>query len=430
MHESTAGIAFRDVISAAATASSHWPPDALRGIADRDPEQDARIIALAPFSVLTDALRDIPLVPARLGATGEVLTRIGLQLVYEYFKAAGGVHVDEALIDRTWENFLAEMEEASWTTRGVANLRNFSAQIASIDLGDGVSIRGRNFDELRGLGFPTVVLDQLRSDWGSGGASSFVMVAETVPKNASNTDNLIAFDFAGPWTKAIRAIGTLRLLAPGDFNLGPMWVVRPARFEFGRGGLMSIGVSIPSHGTPYVWAEEVGNKYASLYGELATLEKVGYGRAPGNLDLALRGFMSSYDRWPALPDSKLVDLVTALEAILGSGTEISFRLGFRVASLLARDDDERSTMFNAVKGFYDTRSAIVHGGTLASKHQQRLAKIDELRGLVRRLLRAFVAFAAKDKQEYRNTFFEKDLDAALMSAAQRDKLRGSLGLDS
>ena len=71
---------------------------------------------------------------------------------------------------------------------------------------------------------------------------------------------------------------------------------------------MSVGVSIPSPGTPYLWAEEIGNNHASLYGELAKLENVGYDRAPGNLNLALRGFMSSYDRWPVLPDSKLVEL--------------------------------------------------------------------------------------------------------------------------
>ena len=65
-------------------------PLTLCGIADLDTERDARIIALAPFSVLTDALANIPLVCTRIGTTQEVLTRIGLQLVYEYFKAAGG----------------------------------------------------------------------------------------------------------------------------------------------------------------------------------------------------------------------------------------------------------------------------------------------------------------------------------------------------
>jgi len=135
--------------------------------------------------------------------------------------------------------------------------------------------------------------------------------------------------------------------------------------------------------------------------------------------------MSSYDRWPVLPDSKLVDSVTALEAILGADKELAFTVAFRVASLLAGDDGER---FKTVKGFYDTRSAIVHGSKLKPTHLRHLEKADELTGLVRRLLRAFVAFAARDEQEYSNTFFEKDLDAALMSAAERGKLRRSLGL--
>jgi hypothetical protein len=46
------------------------------------------------------------------------------------------------------------------------------------------------------------------------------------------------------------------------------------------------------------------------------------------------------------------------------------------------------------------------------------------------LLRAFVAFAAEGGQEYNKTFFEKHLDATLVSASQRDKLRRSLRLET
>jgi len=86
-------------------------------------------------------------------------------------------------------------------------------------------------------------------------------------------------------------------------------------------------------------------------------------------------------------------------------------------------------MFTIVKGFYDTRSAIVHGSKLKQKHLYHLDKADELRGLVRRVLRAFVGFATRSEQEYSKSFFEKDLDAALISGTQRDKLRKFLGLD-
>ena len=39
-------------------------------------------------------------------------------------------------------------------------------------------------------------------------------------------------------------------------------------------------------------------------------------------------------------DTKLVDAITALEAVLGTETEIAFKLSFRVASLLAATDDD------------------------------------------------------------------------------------------
>jgi hypothetical protein len=211
-----------------------------------------------------------------------------------------------------------------------------NGQIKHLDLGDGISIRGRHFEELRSLGFATPVLDRIASDWEGFGASSFVMVTEsTRPKNASEPDNLLSLDSATVWTKAMRAIGALRLLAGGDVSIGPMWVVRVARFDVGLGGIQSAGVAIPALGTQYVWTDEIRSTYASVYAELGTLEKVGYGKAPGNLDLALRAFMATYDRWPPGADSYLLDSVTALEAVLGSGTEIAFKLAFRVAALLA-----------------------------------------------------------------------------------------------
>jgi len=69
------------------------------------------------------------------------------------------------------------------------------------------------------------------------------------------------------------------------------------------------------------------------------------------------------------PDSRLLDSVAALEAVLGSGTEVSFKLAFRVATLLADTDAQRSELLDHMKGFYDTRSALVHGGRLKAKHQ-------------------------------------------------------------
>jgi len=127
-------------------------------------------------------------------------------------------------------------------------------------------------------------------------------------------------------------------------------------------------------------------------------------------------------------DTKLVDAITALEAVLGSGTEIAFKLSFRVASLLAATDEQRSSLLKAVKGFYDARSRIVHGGRLGKKQSASLAAVDDLRDIVRRLLRSFVVFAADEARHVDKVFFAEELDAALVDASRREHFRGLLGL--
>jgi hypothetical protein len=200
-------------------------------------------------------------------------------------------------------------------------------------------------------------------------------------------DNLIFTDGYNPPLKAMRAVRALRLLAPGSIGIGPMWLTRAARFNPGLGGLSSTGISIPMSGSPYHWSDEVQSSYPTLYDELVHLEKEGYGRSPGNLEIALRSFVSSYDRWLAFPDSRLLDLITSLEALLGIESELTFRLSFRVAALVAPDDQQRGELLELVKGFYDTRSKIVHGSAIKKKHTDYLQQIEKLAGIVGHLLR-------------------------------------------
>jgi hypothetical protein len=61
--------------------------------------------------------------------------------------------------------------------------------------------------------------------------------------------------------------------------------------------------------------------------------------------------MATYDRWPAGGDSQLLDSITVLEALLGTDTEISFKLSFRVAALLATNDTERGDLLKLIREF-------------------------------------------------------------------------------
>jgi hypothetical protein len=95
-------------------------------------------------------------------------------------------------------------------------------------------------------------------------------------------------------------------------------------------------------------------------------------------------------------------------------TEISLKLSFRVAALLASNDDQCSDLLKLMKGFYDTRSKLVYGAHLEEKHQSLLRRVDDLRSIVRQLLRAFVAFAVTPRRDFGKAFWEEQLDATLV----------------
>jgi hypothetical protein len=397
----------------------------LRSTALFNPERDAVIRSSTSFDAAKLAVTDVPNFVGRFGT--EAGERIVLQFVYQYFKRVLTVQYDGSQFEKLWCDFVAEVQDAYWIVRGVANVRNFDTKTYPIDLGDGVTIRGRSPSELASLGFDDTVSQRITEDWRVPGPSSFVLVAEHC--FAKQPDNLILLDTYQLSLKAMRAIGALRLANTGSIGIGPMWVVRPARFDVGiGGGLTSTGISIPMYGSRYTWTEEVGRLYPSIYDALARLETEGYSKSPGNLAVALRSFMATYDRWPAFRDSQLLDLITSLEALLGTESEIAFKLSFRVASLVASNDQQSGELLKLIKGFYDTRSRIVHGGSLDKKHQERLQRIDELRSIVRRLLRSFVEFAVAPASGYDKAFWQEQLDATLVDGAQREKLREALGL--
>jgi hypothetical protein len=412
-----------DAASSSGTGLARLLGVALYGVALYDTGKDLLITSLKPFSALEAGVRELAQVKERCGDQSH---RIALQLVYEYFARKGAVVYDSASVDSLWNDFATELESPVWVTRAVTNLRYFDCEDVRVDLGDGVSIYGRDANVLASLGFCSDIVERLFAGWGGFGSSSFVLVAEaTVPKKPNN---FISLDTGDLWLRCARAIGALRLCAPGDVGISSVFVQRVAGFNVGIGGITSTGSAADTLGNVYRWSAAQHGLYSATYSALAHLEKVGYRKAPGNLDLALRAFMSTYDRFPTALDTKLVDSITALEAVLGTDSEIAFKLSFRVASLLASSDEQRAALLKTVKSFYDTRSRIVHGGRLGTKHHSLLATVDDLRHIVRRLLRSFVRFAASDANNLGKKFFVEELDAALLDPNQRDALRHTLRL--
>jgi hypothetical protein len=90
-------------------------------------------------------------------------------------------------------------------------------------------------------------------------------------------------------------------------------------------------------------------------------------------DVALQKFHNAPYRSSAF--EQLVDLATALEAILLGGDksndEVTLRLRTRAARLLCTDRDPATSIFDDVGLLYGLRSSIVHGGDLKEKDLRR-----------------------------------------------------------
>lgn len=136
----------------------------LRGTALYDGRKDLFITSLEPFAAVETGVGELDLVQQRYSAAQS--HRIALQLVYQYFARAKSVTVELALVDALWADFVAELETPTWITRCVTNLRHFHSEDLHVELGDGVSIYGRDPRVLADLGIDADIFERLAADWG------------------------------------------------------------------------------------------------------------------------------------------------------------------------------------------------------------------------------------------------------------------------
>jgi hypothetical protein len=176
----------------------------------------------------------------------------------------------------------------------------------------------------------------------------------------------------------------------------------------------------------YRLTRAIARETRSLQPDVRYLQDNGYERGPGNLDVALQFFLSTYDRFPSRPDSQLVDTITATEAVLGSGVANTFKLVFRVAGILGRTDAERVQVFDDIRRFYAIRNSVVHGDRLNETQWQLLGRVDDAREYIRRLLVAFVRLAASSSStRYTKQFFKENLDRSFRTSKQDAECFGS-----
>ena len=104
------------------------------------------------------------------------------------------------------------------------------------------------------------------------------------------------------------------------------------------------------------------------------------------LYIATTRFSSSYDK-RTLAD-RLIDLMIALEALLGSQTETTYKIALRFACLLHAPGEARKNAFRSIKIIYGERSKIVHGDRLEPEYTE--TQVDNFEGAVRRLIGKFL----------------------------------------
>jgi Apea-like HEPN len=333
--------------------------------------------------------------------------------------------------------FWEELSAPEWHWRGLAQLQNFNSDEDLLDLGNGITIRRIDEQDLASMGWTDWHWEQLMQERFRGLLGTHVIATEhLLPKEP---ENFVANDIV-THAKATRTLSVLRLLKNGDVRIGQMWLHRVNSYYLKLLGYITMGLPTGFNfmmGSPYTLEASELSAVRDLYDVLVRYEDTG-DRAPVNVNLALRSFSDVYERrdqWRN--DTQLVDAITAAEALLGAPQEATFKVAFRVASVLGNDDDDRVRIYDRMKGYYDTRSAVVHGGNrlyrgreLQEKHRRRLENQQDLRDFVRQLLVGFIRLAVSSDHTFDNEFFEQKLDSALLHSARRSELRLAMGLDS
>ncbi|HSL02716.1 MAG TPA: hypothetical protein VK901_04160, partial [Nitrospiraceae bacterium] len=267
---------------------------------------------------------------------------------------------------------------------GIANIQNFSSSSNFLDLGDGITIRGRSFEDLRILlKWGDDKLKLLEDDWSQGAFGQHVLMVEQ--KFPKSPDNFISMSTGLEWAKAQNALMGLRLLKPGEVRIGRMFHSRPASFNVGIGGVSSTGFTVWHPGNAYHLEPAETDDFRRVYGLIQNFHKTFSGNWT-NVEVALRSFSSIYDRYLHQAEDCILDAITALEALFGISNELSFRLAFLTATILSRNDDERVNGFQEIKKYYKVRNAIVHGKSLKAEERLAITNDEPLRAHVRRLL--------------------------------------------
>ena len=275
-----------------------------------------------------------------------------------YVETVGGFNYDE----NTFNDLYRELEEYIYTEGReiivVAPLLNFELKgIEKIDLGDFI-IRKISEDEFKML-LSQNALGEIHSLYPYGGIFETIWCIELKVKCPSKRRS----EDLTPYIEKV--ITTLRLFKKGSIHYS-------AILDYPKVWKNHWGVSSHGGGEIYGPRYELTDKdiesLKAFWNKFKSLNTQNY----PFLDVAIRRFNFSYER--RLPEDKLIDYITAFEALYLKGVEkeLSYRLALRCACFLGKDGEERRKIFEILKSAYDARSKIVHGEPIESKSFKKL----------------------------------------------------------
>ena len=392
-------------------------------IAYFDLSKDALITSRETFASAVEALANSQPVQASYGPAEA--GRLAIQFVYTACSHVADESSYPEAYERAWASFAEEMRKVTWSFKAVANMQNIESSQHSLTLGPGVSVRGRSHVELAALmDWGTFEIGELSLDWRAGAKSSFVLLVER--EVAKTPSNFLLVNDGSESSITSRTLLAMRLAAPGDVRIGRLFTARPAAFNVGLGGLTSSGFTYWHPGPTYKLTPSLVPQIEKTCQSLITLEQQP-GKASRTLRLALRSFSSIYDRMSHQAEDRVVDAITALEALWRLDAELSFRLAFRTASVLALSDDERVSILDTLIDYYRIRSKVVHGGSLTDAEEQQLREDEPLRSIVRRTLRAFLHLAI-NPGDWTLERLIKEADRTLVHAGERGRLQAAMDI--
>ena len=263
---------------------------------------------------------------------------------------------------RTLDEFMSRTYEREFARLTYSHLYNFSAELASAEVG---SLRierltARAISALIGEGTPSSFLNPT-------GAGDFFLVEECHDPDPDMADRVIDAHL-----RAQDATRVMQYFKDGvvyvDYSIphfSPEWVN-----DLRKHGVFFVGqphrLSYRGGEAPYhLNREELGRlrEWLAVYDSPEITRKLDDQRNKPRQSLMRAGdyFEGSHARLKAV--DKLPDLAIALESLFAPNekSEFNYRIAQSVAQLIGETPDERKQVFKAAKDLYDRRSKLLHG---------------------------------------------------------------------